>query len=54
MTPKMAKSKRRGPKPEHLAIEGDWELAVSKALAKEMPAGGWPKRANKKPKKRGK
>lgn len=27
----------RGPKPEHLKIEGDWEDAVKKALTKPPP-----------------
>ncbi len=33
----------RGPKPEVLKIEGDWQDAVKKSLAKKKPAAGWPK-----------
>lgn len=32
-----------GPKPERLKIEGDWQDAVKKSLAKKKPADGWPK-----------
>ncbi|MGB7582564.1 MAG: hypothetical protein WBL85_08980 [Sedimentisphaerales bacterium] len=35
--------KQRGPKTEHLKIEGDWERAVKKALRKQKPPEGWPK-----------
>lgn len=34
---------KRGPKPDTLKIEGDWEDAVKKTLEKKKPAGGWPK-----------
>lgn len=30
--------KRPGPKPERLAIVGDWKTAVAKALMKKVPA----------------
>ena len=30
--------RKRGPKPEVLAIEGDWEQAVKKAVVKSPPA----------------
>jgi hypothetical protein len=33
----------RGPKPEMLKIEGDWQDAVKKSLEKKKPATGWPK-----------
>jgi hypothetical protein len=36
-------SKRRGPTPETVRIEGDWKAAVRKALSKPKPATGWPK-----------
>ena len=36
------KKKTPGPKPETVKIEGDWEDAVSQALAKKRPVGGWP------------
>ena len=40
----MAKEKaKRGPKPETVKIEGDWESAIDKALAKKRPKDGWPK-----------
>jgi hypothetical protein len=31
------KGKKRGPKPEHLKIEGDWKDAVSHALKRGKP-----------------
>lgn len=34
--------KKRGPKPERVKIEGDWENAVGKALKKKRPKDGWP------------
>jgi hypothetical protein len=33
----------RGPKPDTLKIEGKWQDAVKKSLAKKKPADGWPK-----------
>jgi hypothetical protein len=39
------KVRQPGPKPEHIAIEGDWEDAVKKALKKPPP----PKPDTKKP-----
>jgi hypothetical protein len=49
----MAKGKaKRGPAPRSIKINGDWEAAVGKALAKKRPKGGWPppekKRASQK------
>lgn len=39
----MSKAKqKRGPKPDHLKVEGNWEDAVKKALEKKRPEGGWP------------
>lgn len=35
--------KRRGPPPDRLKIEDDWEEAIKKALRKERPKDGWPK-----------
>lgn len=43
--------KKRGPVPDSLKVEGEWEQAVKKALAKKRPAEGWPK-PPKKPKKK--
>ena len=42
----MAKAKRRkrGPKTDQLAIDGNWQKAVGKALMKKKPKGGWPKK----------
>ena len=37
------KRAKRGPKPETVKIEGDWEDAIDKALEKKRPEGGWPK-----------
>jgi hypothetical protein len=34
---------RRGPKPEYLKLEGNWEDAVKRSLQKKRPADGWPK-----------
>lgn len=44
-------SKERGPKPDRVKIEGDWEGAVGKALKKPRPKGGWPEPEKKKVKK---
>jgi hypothetical protein len=49
------KKSTRGPKPDRLAIEGDWHAAVKKALSVERPPTGWPrvdKRAKKVARKR--
>jgi hypothetical protein len=35
---------KRGPQPERLKIDGNWEDAVATALRKPKPKGGWPKR----------
>lgn len=37
------KREKRGPKPETVKIEGDWEDAVKTALEKTRPIEGWPK-----------
>ncbi len=39
----MNKTEKPGPKPDRLKIKDDWESAVSKALKKKRPEGGWPK-----------
>jgi hypothetical protein len=39
----MRKASRRGPKPQMLKIEGNWEDAVTKSFRKKKPLGGWPK-----------
>ena len=33
---------KRGPAPDAVKIEGSWESAVGKALAKKRPKEGWP------------
>ena len=39
----MAKEKeKRGPKADTVKINGPWESAVDKALAKKRPKEGWP------------
>jgi hypothetical protein len=47
-TDKRQNPKKLGPKPERLAIPGDWETAVEKALKTPRPPGGWPKPGGKK------
>ncbi|HMO65815.1 MAG TPA: hypothetical protein PKE47_11460 [Verrucomicrobiota bacterium] len=42
-TPAKVAPKRTGPAPERLKIDGDWQAAVAKSLAKKRPAKGWPK-----------
>jgi hypothetical protein len=34
---------KRGPKPDTLKIDMDWQGAIKKALAKKKPPEGWPK-----------
>lgn len=34
---------KRGPKPETVKIEENWEKAVKKSLKKKKPKDGWPK-----------
>jgi hypothetical protein len=41
----------RGPKPDRVKIEGDWEGAVGKALNKPRPKDGWPEEKKKKKRK---
>jgi hypothetical protein len=43
--PKTAKKPKAktGPKPDTLKIEGKWQDAVKKSLAKKKPLAGWPK-----------
>ena len=45
----MAKhKKKRGPKPDKLKINGDWEKALQKAVKKKKPEDGWPEEKNEK------
>lgn len=32
----------RGPKPDSVKIDMDWQDAIGKALKKPKPEGGWP------------
>ena len=42
MSKKLKKaSRKRGPKPDHLIIEGDWKEAVKKAVKRPKPPEGW-------------
>lgn len=36
------KRRKRGPEPERVKIDEDWEEAIKKALRKERPKEGWP------------
>jgi hypothetical protein len=36
--------KKRGPKPNHLKIRGDWKEAVKRAVSKKKPKEGWPEK----------
>jgi hypothetical protein len=36
-------TRRHGPEPERLKIDGDWKEAVAAVLRKPKPPGGWPK-----------
>jgi len=40
-------NKKRGPKPNHLIIEGDWEKAVKKDISRVKPKDGWPDKKKK-------
>jgi hypothetical protein len=37
-----SETERRGPKPDTLKVEGDWQKAIKKSLAKKKPKEGWP------------
>ena len=41
-----------GPEPDRLKIDRPWADAVSDALKKRPPAGGWPSEPETQPKKR--
>ena len=45
---KGGKKGKRGPRPDHLKVEGNWQDAVKEALGKEKPAEGWPEKPKKK------
>lgn len=44
MPKKKPATPKPGPKPEVLKLEGNWQDAVKKSLAKKKPPGGWPKK----------
>ncbi len=46
----MTEKGKRGPKPNHLKFDDNWENGVKKAIQKKKPKGGWPKRGKDKPK----
>tara|TARA_R110002072_G_scaffold4245_5_gene29982 strand:+ start:546 stop:743 length:198 start_codon:yes stop_codon:yes gene_type:complete len=43
----VAMNKAKGPKPDRVKIDMDWEDAVNKALKKERPKEGWPELGKK-------
>jgi hypothetical protein len=45
-------AKVRGANPETLAIPGNWQAAMKKAVAKPRPAAGWPERQTRTYKKK--
>lgn len=47
----MKSKKQRGPKPETVKLEGDWQGAMGNALKKKRPKQGWPKELGKKKKR---
>lgn len=47
------KSKKTGPKPDTLKLEGDWKSLVGDALKKQRPPEGWPDPEKKSRKKKG-
>jgi hypothetical protein len=40
-------TKERGPEPDRLKLQGDWQSLIGKALKKKRPARGWPKAKKK-------
>ena len=47
----LQKKENRGPKPDHLKINGlDWGMAIDKSLKKKRPKEGWPLPEKKKKK----
>lgn len=49
----MQKEPKRGPNPDTVKIDMDWEKAVGKALKKERPKDGWPEESKKAKKEKG-
>ncbi len=39
-----AKAKKRGQKPSKIQFDDDWQVAINKALKKQKPKEGWPKK----------
>jgi len=46
--PNKEKPKKPGPKPNIMAVDGDWTDAVGQVLKVEKPAEGWPDHGPKK------
>lgn len=44
---------QKGPEPERVKTDMDWESAVGKALKKPRPKDGWPEPDKKKPGEKG-
>jgi hypothetical protein len=42
-SPKKVAKAKPGPKTDTLKIDGNWQAAVKKSLAKKKPVWGWPK-----------
>lgn len=42
-TPAARAGAKRGPKPDVLKIEGNWQDAMKQSLQKKKPSEGWPK-----------
>jgi hypothetical protein len=42
------RTRKTGPQPERVKIEGDWEDAIKRSLAKKRPPEGWPSPPGKK------
>jgi hypothetical protein len=40
---KPARQKKRGPEPEVLKLNGNWQDLIKKSFQKKRPANGWPK-----------
>ena len=46
------KTRKPGPEPEILKLEGDWRDRLREVLTKKRPEGGWPERKVKKRKRK--
>jgi hypothetical protein len=41
------KGKKKGPKPNRLKLDGDWEDIAKRVIQKKKPKGEWPKEGKK-------